>query len=142
MIPLILAIRTTTTARINIRAVETFIRCAARQAHFPAGYELSVALVGRQAMKTFNTRYRGKPQATNVLSFEYNPHCGEIVLCVPVIQRQAKAKGVSFQSELVYLTNHALVHLTGLDHEQSESQARRMEAKEYQIMQLCYPLHS
>lgn len=132
-----IAIRTTIKTPINKVQIERFIRCAQQVKPFPADYELSVVCVGERAMQTLQQRYRNKPKATNVLSFPYDKTSGEVVLCIPIIQRQAKAKGVSFSSELLYLLSHGLLHLVGFDHVGSVKQAEHMERFEQRILNQC-----
>ena len=105
---------------------------------FPAGYQLSIVLVGEARMRGLNKAYRKKDKSTNVLSFDYDKFSGEVVLCVPVIRRQAHAKGVSLTQELLYLLSHGLLHLQGFDHEGAEREALRMEALETRMMNICY----
>lgn len=133
-----LEIRTTTKTPINKVQIERFVRCAAKVAAFPSNYELSVVCVGERAMQTLQRKYRNKPKATNVLSFPYDEASGEVVLCIPIIQRQAKAKQVKFSEELLYLLSHGLLHLIGFDHVGSEKEAERMERLEQRMLRQCY----
>lgn len=130
-------IQNTTRQSISQSRVLEFVRCAAGVARFPNSYELSIALVSPRRMRQLNQVYRGKTKATNVLSFPYDDGHGEIVLCPSVIKPQAKAQRSSFQRELLYLVGHALLHLKGMDHEESERAALRMSAEEDKLMRLC-----
>lgn len=132
-----IAIRTTIKTPISKAQIERFIRCAQSIVAFPAEYDLSVVCVGEKVMQTLQRRYRHKLAATNVLSFPYDENTGEVVLCIPVIQRQAKQKKVKFSEELLYLLSHGLLHLVGFDHVDSDIDAERMEHLEQRIMQQC-----
>lgn len=136
--PLHIAIRTTIKTPISKTQIERFIRCAQPVVVFPAEYDLSVVCVGEQVMQTLQRRYRNKLAVTNVLAFPYAENNGEVVLCIPVIQRQAKQKKVKFSEELLYLLSHGLLHLVGFDHVDSEIEAKRMEHLEQRIMQQCF----
>lgn len=133
-----LAIRTTTKTPISKARIEKFIRCVEKAVKFPPGYELSVVCVGTRAMQTLQRSYRHKSYATNVLSFPYDARSGEVVLCIPVIQQEAKVKGVKFSQELLYLLSHGLLHLLGFDHVGSVKQAERMEQLEQRMLRQCY----
>ena len=104
--------------------------------------ELSVLFIGDRAMRTLNNTYRGKDATTDVLSFSLREGAfpgiqpemlGDIVISLPVAERQARAAGHSTLRELERLLVHGLLHLLGYDHEQGSREARRMEGKERQL---------
>jgi probable rRNA maturation factor len=88
-----------------------------------------------------NRDYRGKDSATNVLTFEYGPDpdsgalTGDIVLCAPVVEREAAGQGKTLAAHYAHLTIHGMLHLQGYDHETGEADAIAMEAVESFIMQ-------
>lgn len=101
--------------------------------------EVSVLFVGDRAMRSLNRRYRGKDRTTDVLSFSFREGAfgglrpdllGDIVISMPVAERQARAYGETVTRELDRLLVHGLLHLIGYDHERGETEARRMERKE------------
>jgi rRNA maturation RNase YbeY len=104
---------------------------------------LSVLFVGDRAMRTLNHTWRNKDRTTDVLSFPLREGrflhiqpdmLGDIVISVPVAERQADEAGHSLAVELELLLVHGLVHLLGYDHEQGPGQARAMERKERQLL--------
>ena len=70
-----------------------------------------------------------KDHATNVLSF----HTGDVVLCHPVIRREARAQGKSARAHYAHLVVHGVLHLRGYEHEKKRD-AARMEAREIRIL--------
>ncbi len=93
-------------------------------------------------MRALNSRYRGIEKTTDVLSFpmsekgstaESGP-LGDIVICVPRTQSQAREYGVSFRAELLRLLVHGLLHLLGYDHETGAYQKTKMEKKERELL--------
>ncbi|MBI4293749.1 MAG: rRNA maturation RNase YbeY [Betaproteobacteria bacterium] len=93
--------------------------------------------------ESLNRAYRRKDCPTNVLTFRYDDEhdtlAGDIVLCAPVIRREARAQGKALLAHYAHLTVHALLHLQGYDHA-LEREARIMEARETSIMRsLGYP---
>jgi probable rRNA maturation factor len=88
-----------------------------------------------------NRSYRGRDYATNVLTFEYGPDpetgalAGDIVLCAPVVEREAREQGKTLAAHYAHLTLHGMLHLQGYDHETGEADAVAMEAVESFIMQ-------
>jgi probable rRNA maturation factor len=99
-----------------------------------------VRFVGEAEGQALNRDYRGKDYATNVLSFVYEcePVCGDLVLCAPVVAREAQQQNKTMEAHYAHLLVHGALHLQGFDHETAK-QARRMEAREREIVtQLGY----
>jgi len=80
-----------------------------------------------------NLHYRRKNKPTNVLSFPYGKGDGDIVLCHPVIAREARAQGKSLAAHYAHLVVHGILHLRGYDHEKKRD-AKRMEAREVRLL--------
>ena len=101
--------------------------------------EVTVRLVSAAEGRRLNLAYRGKDYATNVLTFTYDSGLGDIVLCSPVIAREARAQGKTLDEHFAHLTVHAMLHLRGYDHER-KGDAGRMERAEIRILSgLGYP---
>jgi probable rRNA maturation factor len=83
-----------------------------------------------------NRRYRGRDSATNVLTFVYGtaPLEGDVVICAPVVAREAREQGKPVEAHYAHLVVHGLLHLQGMDHERSAAEARRMERREREIL--------
>ena len=96
---------------------------------------VTLRYVGEAEGRSLNSEYRGKRHATNVLTFVYcaRPLEGDIVICAPVVAREAKAQGKSARAHHAHLLVHGLLHLQGYDHEK-ERDAARMEARERRIL--------
>ena len=106
---------------------------------------ITVRFVGAAEGRKLNRAYRDRDYATNVLSFGYAGSgreptlAGDIVLCAPVLRREARAQGKALSAHVAHLTVHGALHLQGHDH-QSPSAAARMEALEKRILaKLGYP---
>ena len=86
--------------------------------------------------RRLNREYRGRDYATNVLSFPYSdkPLCGDVVICAPVVAREARAQGKDVRAHHAHLLVHGLLHLRGYDHERGPREAARMEARERAIL--------
>ena len=105
--------------------------------------EITVRIVGAAEGRRLNLRYRGKDHATNVLSFPYALSRrlvqGDIVLCAPVIAREARDQKKTLDAHYAHLTVHAVLHLQGYDHARRR-EARRMERLEKRLLtKLGYP---
>lgn len=107
------------------------------------GGQITVRIVDTDEGQSLNRDYRQKDYATNVLSFPYALEpivCGDLVLCAPVIAREAAEQGKPLVAHYAHLVVHGMLHLQGYDHETDEDEARRMENQERAILaMLNYP---
>jgi probable rRNA maturation factor len=102
---------------------------------------LSVFVVGAARSRALNARYRGNDKPTNVLSFDgagAGPDglrdLGELVICAPVVEREARAQGKSRESHWAHMTVHGVLHLLGFDHIHA-AEARKMAEMEIQLLE-------
>ena len=98
--------------------------------------QVTFRLVGGREGRALNRDFRGKDQATNVLTFAYpgiEPLSGDIVLCVPVIAQEAREQRKPIEAHYAHLVVHGMLHLQGYDHENS-SDATAMETLEAEIV--------
>ena len=99
--------------------------------------EVTIRIIDAQEALELNSTYRGKDYATNVLTFPLTeaPHLmGDIIICAPVVEAEAKTQNKSVEAHYAHLTVHGMLHLCGFDHE-TESQAELMESLEITILQ-------
>lgn len=105
--------------------------------------EIAVRVVGAAEGQALNRQYRGKDYATNVLTFDYTREpvvSADLVLCAPVVEREAKEQGKGLEQHYAHLLVHGALHAQGYDHEGSEREALEMEALEVLLMgALGYP---
>jgi probable rRNA maturation factor len=103
-------------------------------------WQVEIRMVGAAHMRTLNRSYRGKDYPTDVLSFpapevfRRQGVLGELVICVPVLKRQAAEQGHSAEQELSVLLVHGVLHLLGFDHELGPKQAKVMRDWEARIL--------
>lgn len=86
--------------------------------------------------RALNAEFRGKDYATNVLTFVYDddsPRAGDIVLCAPVVRKEADTQGKTLAAHYAHLVVHGMLHFQGFDHERA-SEAAVMEAREVAIL--------
>jgi len=98
-----------------------------------AGARVLIRIVGEREGRRLNKAFRGKDKATNVLSFAYGDMRGDIVLCHPVIAREARAQGKPLAAHYAHLVVHGVLHLRGHDHAKKRD-AARMERAEIRIL--------
>jgi probable rRNA maturation factor len=100
---------------------------------------ITVRFVGNAEGRALNRAFRERDYATNVLSFGYGASgrprvlAGDLVLCAPVLRREARAQGKTLAAHVAHLTVHGALHLQGYDHQAARA-AARMEALEAKIL--------
>ncbi|UUD65326.1 rRNA maturation RNase YbeY [Pseudomonas seleniipraecipitans] len=102
-----------------------------------ADSELTIRLVDEAEGRELNHTWRHKDYATNVLSFPADvpddlldiPLLGDLVICVPVVEREAIEQGKAPEAHWAHLVIHGCLHLLGYDHIDDE-EAEEMEALE------------
>ncbi len=98
---------------------------------------VTLRYVAEAEARRLNRDFRGRDYATNVLTFVYEERgsalAGDIVICAPVVAREARASGRDLEAHHAHLVVHGLLHLQGMDHER-EADARRMQARERRIL--------
>ena len=98
--------------------------------------EITVRVVGAAEAQALNGDYRAKDYATNVLTFDYSREpvvVADLVLCAPVLQREARESGATLEAHYAHLLVHGTLHAQGYDHERP-ADARVMEARESELM--------
>jgi probable rRNA maturation factor len=114
---------------------------AALQAEGKADAELTVRIVDEAESAELNETYRHKNGPTNVLSFPFEAPpqvelnlIGDLVVCAPVVQREAKEQGKQEPAHWAHMVVHGTLHLLGYDHLQQD-EAEAMERRETSIME-------
>jgi len=90
---------------------------------------VTLRVVGEREGRALNRNFRKIDRATNVLTFE----TGDVVLCHPVIRREARAQDKRLAAHYAHLVVHGVLHLRGYDHE-NKRDAARMEAREIRLL--------
>jgi len=99
--------------------------------------EITVRIVDAEEGQRLNREFRGKDYATNVLTFDYAQEpmvMADLVLCAPVVAREAKEQGKTLAAHYAHLLVHGTLHAQGWDHETGEEDAQEMEAREIGIL--------
>ena len=120
--------------RVARGAPTTRVLLRSARAAAGAGMHATLRVVGTAEGRRLNRAFRGRDYATNVLSFAYGLGHGDIVLCHPVIAREAREQGKTLQAHYAHMVVHGLLHLGGLDHVRRDD-AERMERREIRILQ-------
>ena len=102
----------------------------------PPDAQVTVRFVAEAEGRRLNREFRGRDYATNVLSFPYSrrPLAGDLVICTPIVAREAKSQGKPTGAHYAHLLVHGCLHLAGMDHERGAAEAARMERREISIL--------
>ncbi|MDH3418844.1 MAG: rRNA maturation RNase YbeY [Gammaproteobacteria bacterium] len=103
--------------------------------------EISIRIVGEAESAALNERYRGRAGPTNVLAFAgpdpvSGPEpllLGDIVICAPVVAREAVEQGKPIDAHWAHIAIHGVLHLLGFEHD-SEAGAEAMERHEAALL--------
>lgn len=132
---------------VNLPAETDFqqwVSAALKAAAFQRAAEVTIRLVDAEESQELNREYREKDKPTNVLSFPTDLpdflHAqldvlplGDLVICVPVVESEAKEQEKAIQDHWAHLTVHGILHLLGFDHIEDD-EAEQMESKEVAIL--------
>jgi probable rRNA maturation factor len=118
------------------RALEHALQPPAPQAGQPVA--LTLRVVDAEEGRALNAAWRERDYATNVLTFEYGADpsgliSGDIVLCLPVLEREAAEQGKPLLHHAAHLVTHGVLHALGHDHLEP-AEAELMEALETAIL--------
>lgn len=102
---------------------------------------LAIHLVDEKKIQTLNRDYRGQDRPTDVLAFGLGKtlvggilELGDIFICYPLAQAEARTEGVRLQDKLAALAVHGYLHLLGYDHERSAAAKNQMFALQNKIL--------
>ena len=115
--------------------------CALGLRQRSADSELTIRLIDEAEGRELNNTWRHKDYATNVLSFPADvpeglldiPLLGDLVICVPVVEREAAEQDKSLEAHWAHLVIHGCLHLLGYDHI-DDAEAEEMESLEQNLL--------
>ena len=125
----------------NAGQIRDWVGVALRALQRPSA-QLTVRLVDMTEMTQLNKRFRGQAGPTNVLSFPFEAppgmpqpirQLGDIVVCVPLVEREAAIQAKHIQAHFAHLIVHGVLHLHGHDHQQHD-ETQEMETSEKDIL--------
>jgi len=132
-----------TASRKGVPASASFrrwVEAALKGARRRKGTEVAIRIVDADEGQALNLQYRGRDYATNVLSFPADlppgvnlPLIGDLVICAPVVAREAAEQGKKAAHHWAHMTVHGTLHLLGYDH-LDDAEAEAMEALETRIL--------
>jgi probable rRNA maturation factor len=107
-------------------------------------WDLSILLCGDKTIKDLNTIYRGKEEATDVLSFSLGESApfppggkrhgrhtpGDIVISLETMRENARRFKVEEDEELRRLLIHGILHLNGMDHRTNDENEPMLKFQE------------
>jgi probable rRNA maturation factor len=125
------------TLQLKAQAVLSALDC-------PDG-ELSIVIADDPQIEILNREYLARNDPTNVIAFPMQEGqfknitpslLGDVVISVDTTHREACSAEIEFEDRFDQLLVHGILHLFGYDHEHDEKQARVMEAKSAEILNL------
>lgn len=107
--------------------------------------ELSVMIVDDRRISELNLQYLNRAGPTNVIAFpmqegDYsgiNPGLvGDVVISADTAAKESVRAAIDTHKRIDQLLVHGILHLFGYDHEKTEKEAREMEKKSDELMNL------
>jgi probable rRNA maturation factor len=131
--------------RIGVGELRRIARAVLAAEEVAPAVEAEVVIADARTVQRLNRLYRGRDEPTDVLSFaeregeaftpapDEPPSLGEVVVCLPVAEEQARAGSRAVEGEVAHLVVHGLLHILGYDHEQPD-EGERMKRREDEIL--------
>ena len=132
--------------KISPKKIKKTVHVILSALDFPEG-EISILIVDDPQIEELNQRYLNRRGPTNVIAFamregefsHVTPHLlGDVVISADTAAKEAQHSGMSTERRFNELLVHGILHLFGYDHEESEKEARRMEEKTRQLLELIW----
>lgn len=102
--------------------------------------DISILFTNNETIRKFNSEWRGKDRATDVLSFPYNDNIsnvlGDIIISIEKIKEQAIEYNHSYEREFFYILTHGILHILGYDHEKEDDKKIMRAKEEYYLSKL------
>ena len=116
--------------RVNASSVRRLLDELTEELRIPSA-SFAVVFITDPAMRTYNHRYRGYDQSTDVLSFPgENGYLGDILISTETAFAQARTSPtLSFDTNIRRLLLHGFLHLSGYDHETDNGEMRAIERR-------------
>jgi probable rRNA maturation factor len=120
--------------KVNTEFFLEKLQAAADELHIVGN--IAIKLGSKEESRSLNNQYRQKDYPTDVLSFPFNEevpdegfYLGDIFICFPVAEEQAKENNMTLEQELLTLMIHGLLHLAGYDHEMDSGEMMELQEK-------------
>ena len=115
-------------SKVKTKSYREKLKAIATELNLEPRGTIVIKLGGLEESRSLNRQYLEKDYPTDVLSFPFNEelpegyYVGDIFICFPVAQNQAKENHIALEEELFRLMVHGLLHLYGYDHETDSGQ--------------------
>ncbi len=129
---------------MSLKKIEKKAQAVLNALDSPDG-ELSILIIDDPQIAILNKEYLNRQGPTNVIAFpmrdggfgDLNPHLlGDVVISVETARREGGDAGISTHARLSQLLVHGILHLFGYDHEKDDDEARRMEEKSDELLEM------
>ena len=100
--------------------------------------DVAMRCVTRKEIQSLNNKYRNKDAPTNILTFSYDAEGDhDIAICLEVARVEALERAIPLRDYVALLVVHGLLHVCGMDHEESEKSSIAMKEREREILRAC-----
>ena len=100
--------------------------------------DLSISIVDDQAIRKIHGEHLGKDRPTDVISFEYGEHGGEVIVSAERALEEARLRGHDPVEELLLYVVHGIMHLRGFDDKEEADAEEMWKAQNRMMKKLGY----
>jgi probable rRNA maturation factor len=131
---------------ISLKKIQQTVKVILGALNCPDG-EISILIVDDPQIEKLNRKYLNRTGPTNVIAFpmregefsHLSPHLlGDVVISTDTAAEEAQNSGMTMEQRFKELLVHGILHLFGYDHETSEQDARKMEKKSQELLELIW----
>lgn len=118
-----------TSYEIPLSRLEKLVAHAYQRLNVNPSRILSVVMVDKATIHTYNLAYKNVDRPTDVLTFpsDEEDELGDVIIALDVAKSQAEAYGHSYEREVAFLLIHGLLHTLGFTHDSEEDEAQMIE---------------
>lgn len=118
---------------------------ASQTYNYPVG--VTLRLVNSEEGLSINKQFKKINKPTNVLAFSGDlekertlgispPFLGDIIVCLPVVEKEAKALNIGVSSHFLHMVIHGFLHLLGYDHNTDKEEIEMMQLENLVLTEL------
>ena len=118
---------------------------ASKTYNYPVG--VTLRLVNSEEGLSINKQFKKINKPTNVLAFTGDlekertlgispPFLGDIIVCLPVVEKEAKALNIGVSSHFLHMVIHGFLHLLGYDHNTDKEEIKMIQLENLVLTEL------
>ena len=127
------------------KAIKIAYSHASQTYNYPVG--VTLRLVDSDEGQSINKQFKIINKPTNVLAFTGDlekertlgmspPFLGDIIVCLPVVEKEAKVLNIEVSSHFLHMVIHGFLHLLGYDHNTDKEEIEMIQLENLVLTEL------